>query len=233
LLANRQLIRWLQDGAQDARYVLSVCTGAFLLAKAGLLDGQTATTFHKSLDRLARFAPRARVVHDQRYVDNGKVITTAGLSSGIDGALHLVAKIKGKGAAQQTALALEYHWQPDSGYARAALADRYLPPFEGLEGTLVATEGDRDRWETRAVVSAPDTAAKILALIGKQVASATPHAATPVTVLPTRTKGAEAGGEVRWEFKDEQGRNWLGVGVVKPSHEEKGRFDVTLRLARQ
>jgi CubicO group peptidase (beta-lactamase class C family)/putative intracellular protease/amidase len=233
LLTNKRVIEWIQAGARDARYVMSVCTGAFLLARAGLLDGQAATTFHKSLDRLARSAPKTRVVRDQRFVDNGKVITTAGLSSGIDGALHLVAKIKGKGAAQQTALGLEYQWQPDSPYARAALADRYLPHFRGLEGTVVATEGNRDRWETRVLVSAPDTAAKIIALIGEQVVSATPHAATPVTVVPTRTKDAEARAEVRWQLKDDHGRSWCGVGVVEPSREHQGRFDVTLKLARE
>ncbi|HLJ92876.1 MAG TPA: DJ-1/PfpI family protein, partial [Gemmataceae bacterium] len=142
LLANRQVIQWIQAHAREAQYVMSVCTGAFLLAKAGLLDGQTATTFHKSIDRLSQFAPMTKVVHDQRYVDNGKMITTAGLSSGLDGALHLVAKIKGKGAAQATALRLEYRWQPDSPFARAALADRYLPRFHDFEGTLLATDGD-------------------------------------------------------------------------------------------
>jgi CubicO group peptidase (beta-lactamase class C family)/putative intracellular protease/amidase len=233
LLANKAVVQWIQAKARDARHVMSVCTGAFLLARAGLLDGQTATTFHKSIDNLARYAPRTRVVHDRRFVDNGKVLTTAGLSSGIDGALHLVARIKGKGAAQQTALGLEYQWEPDSRYARAALADRYLPHFQGLEGTIVSTEGTRDRWEIRAVVSAPDTAAGIVELLARQVVSGTPHAVTPVTVLPPRKKNTEARAEVRWEFKDDLGRAWCGTGIVEPSREEKGRFDLTLKLARE
>jgi CubicO group peptidase (beta-lactamase class C family)/putative intracellular protease/amidase len=232
LLANEPVVRWIRASARDARHVMSVCTGAFLLARAGLLDGQTATTFHKSLDNLARYAPRTRVVHDRRFVDNGKVLTTAGLTSGIDGALHLVARIKGKGAAQQTALGLEYRWEPDSGYARAALADRYFPHFPGLEGTIVRTEGTRDRWEIRAVVSAPNTAAGIAELLARQVASGTPHAVTPLTV-PPRTKNTDGRAEVRWEFKDDQGRNWCGTGVVEPSRDEKGRFDLTLKLARE
>jgi len=61
-------------------------------------------------------------VRDQRYVDNGKIITTAGLSSGIDGAFHVIEKIKGRGEAQATALGMEYRWDPDSKFARAALA---------------------------------------------------------------------------------------------------------------
>src|SRR5207237_4144378 len=117
---NPAVIKWVQDTAASAEYVMSVCNGAFYLAKAGLLDGLTATTFHGLIDQLKVAAPRTRVVIDQRFVDNGHIITAAGLSSGIDGALHLVEKIMGRGRAQEIAHALEYDWQPDAGYARAA-----------------------------------------------------------------------------------------------------------------
>ena len=66
-------------------------------------------------------------MYDARFVDNGKIITTAGLSSGIDGALHLVSKMLGKGAAQSVALGVEYRWEPNNTWARGAMADRYLP----------------------------------------------------------------------------------------------------------
>src|ERR1700686_2501576 len=92
-LENPQLIKWVQKNAQTSTHVMSVCTGAFILSKAGLLDGLKATTIQHSIDNLQKVSPKTRVVHDQRYVDNGKIITTAGLSSGIDGAFHLVAKI--------------------------------------------------------------------------------------------------------------------------------------------
>jgi putative intracellular protease/amidase len=232
-LANAKLIDWIQSRSKDARYVMSVCTGAFLLAKAGLLDGQPATTFHRSIDSLARFAPKTRVVHDQRYVDNGKVITTAGLSSGIDGALHLVAKIKGTGVAQATALGLEYQWDPNSNYARAALADRYLPRFQDMDSRVIATAGDRDHWETRLLVSAPDSAAKIIELIGRQVVSGTPHAASPATLLPSEKKNSDARSEIEWKFADEQGRTWRGVAGAESSSDEKGHYLVTLKLGRQ
>src|SRR5690349_10716046 len=124
---NPRAIRWIQDKAKNARYVMSVCTGAFLLARTGLLDGLSATTFHSAIPSLEKAAPKTKVVYDQRYVDNGKVITTAGLSSGIDGALHLVELIQGKGNAQAVAPAMEYPWKPDGTWARAALADRYVP----------------------------------------------------------------------------------------------------------
>jgi CubicO group peptidase (beta-lactamase class C family)/putative intracellular protease/amidase len=233
LLADEKLIRWIQERSRSARHVMSVCTGAFLLAKAGLLDGQTATTFHGSLDGLARAAPRAKVVHDRRFVDNGKVITTAGLTSGMDGALHLVAKISGNGEAQATALGLEYRWDPDSRYARAALADRYLPRFKGLKAKTLLTQGDTDRWEARWLVPATDSAAGIVDRMGRQLASAAPPRASEVTVLPGRAEATDGRAELRWTFRDEQGRRWRGVGVAEASTEEKGRFVVTLRLARE
>src|ERR1700730_7372087 len=92
---NERLIRWIQDKSKAVDHVMSVCTGAFLLAKAGLLEGQTVTATYGMIEDLA--TPQTKVVYDQRYVDNGKIITTAGLSSGIDGAFHLVSRILGKG----------------------------------------------------------------------------------------------------------------------------------------
>jgi putative intracellular protease/amidase len=230
LLANARVIEWIQSRAKDARYVMSVCTGAFLLAKAGLLDGQGATTFHRAIDRLAQAAPKARVVHDQRYVDNGKVITAAGLSSGIDAALHLVARVRGEGTAQAAALGLEYRWEPDSNYARAAFADRYLPRFQGLERTILAMTGDRGHWETKLLVSSPDSAAKIIELIGKQVVSGTAHTGSAVTLVSPKTTGEKS--EIEWTFTDDEGRKWRGTAIAEPSSTEKGQYIVTLKLGR-
>jgi hypothetical protein len=83
-------------------------------------------------------------------VDNGKIITAAGLSSGIDGALHVVSVMLGKGHTQEVALYEEYDWQKGAGFARAALADRLIPEIHLAEiGTwdIVSTEGGTDRWE--------------------------------------------------------------------------------------
>jgi putative intracellular protease/amidase/DNA-directed RNA polymerase subunit RPC12/RpoP len=107
---DARVIEWIQTRSKQAKHVMSVCNGAFLLARAGLLDGLSATTVRGGIDRLARVAPRTKVVRNQRYVDNGKFITTAGLSAGIDGAMHLVAKTLGKGAAEAVAYGLEYRW---------------------------------------------------------------------------------------------------------------------------
>src|SRR5207244_12065418 len=104
---KRALIKCVQTQAQKSKHVMSVGTGAFILSNAAILDGMSATTIQHALDDLQKASPKTNVVHDQRYVDNGKIITTAGLSSGIDGAFHLVAKINGEAEAQAIALKME------------------------------------------------------------------------------------------------------------------------------
>lgn len=112
---DSQVIKWVQKQAH-VQYHFSVCTGAFVLAEAGILDGKTATTFHSALDGLEENYTEVDVRRDVRYVDNGNVITTAGISAGIDGALHLVAKLQGLNAAKRTAYYMEYdNWVPGDG----------------------------------------------------------------------------------------------------------------------
>ena len=81
---NAGLIEWIRNRAVNAELVLSVCTGALLLAKAGLLDGLEATTHHGAIDLLREAAPRTRVSPEKRFIDNGKIIVSAGISAGID-----------------------------------------------------------------------------------------------------------------------------------------------------
>lgn len=110
-----KVIDWLKRQPTPA-YYFSVCTGAFILGKAGLLDNLTVTTFHESIDNLKKAVPSAKVLSNVRFVDNGKVITTAGISAGIDGALHLVAKMRGEQAARNVAAYMEYDkWVPGQG----------------------------------------------------------------------------------------------------------------------
>jgi len=100
---------------RDVQLHFSVCTGALILAEAGILDGKTSTTFHNALDALEENYPQVKVLRGVRYVDNGNVISTAGISAGIDGALHLVAKLKGYNIARATAN-MEYdNWRPNAG----------------------------------------------------------------------------------------------------------------------
>lgn len=110
-----RLIKWINT-VQTPQYYLSVCTGAFYLGKAGLLDNLTVTTFHSAIDELQLRVPKAKVLSKVRFVDNGRIITTAGISAGIDGALHLVSKILGPEAAKDVAYVMEYEsWKPENG----------------------------------------------------------------------------------------------------------------------
>ncbi|MCZ7558208.1 MAG: DJ-1/PfpI family protein [Bacteroidia bacterium] len=96
-------IAWIRSASHDAEILLSVCMGAFLLARADLLDGVRATTHSWGLERLKTAAPGCTVVEGVRFVDNGKIITTAGVTAGIDGALHIVARLLGAEAARWAA----------------------------------------------------------------------------------------------------------------------------------
>lgn len=111
-LKDERIIQWIKKSSENAEIVLSVCTGAFLLAKAGLLDGKEATTHWASIETLKKEAPKAKVLTDRRFVDNGKVITAAGVSAGIDGALHVVDRLLGREVAKNTARYAEYRWEP-------------------------------------------------------------------------------------------------------------------------
>lgn len=110
-----KVIRWVKKQTNVDLY-FSVCTGAFVLAEAGLLEGKTATTFHSALKALKNRYPNVIVKKDVRFVDNGTVITTAGVSAGIDGALHMVAKLRGIEKAKEVAFYMEYDkWKPGEG----------------------------------------------------------------------------------------------------------------------
>ncbi len=113
---DKDVINWVKSRIDETDYFFSVCTGAFVMGEAGLLDGRTVTTFHDAIDGLTKSFPKANVRSDVRFVDNGNVITTAGVSAGIDGALHLVAKLDGLQAAKDAAYYMEHDkWKPGEG----------------------------------------------------------------------------------------------------------------------
>jgi putative intracellular protease/amidase len=109
LLDGGPLVDWLRAAHETSRWTTSVCTGSLLLGAAGALEGLEATTHWLELDTLERFG--ARPVQ-RRVVEQGKVITAAGVSSGIDMALVLAARIAGEGVAQAIQLAIEYDPDP-------------------------------------------------------------------------------------------------------------------------
>jgi transcriptional regulator GlxA family with amidase domain len=90
--------------------VASICTGAFLLAKAGVLDGKAVTTHWEDIDDLKAMFPGLDVRTGQRWVDEGTVVTSAGISAGIDMSLHLVERLAGRALAERTARQMEFDW---------------------------------------------------------------------------------------------------------------------------
>ena len=104
-------LEWLKQAAAGAEMTMSVCTGAFLLAATGLLDGKDATTHHGSLAAFAADFQKVRVHRGARYTDSGAIATSGGLTSGIDLALHIVERYFGLEIADQTVRALEYQGQ--------------------------------------------------------------------------------------------------------------------------
>jgi len=107
---DEKVIDWIQSVGKNTEYILTVCTGAILLAKAGLLDGKTATTHYCCRENLASEYPKVNVIKDVRWVDNGNIITTEGISAGIDGSLYLISKIKGPDQAKRIANYMMYDW---------------------------------------------------------------------------------------------------------------------------
>ena len=108
LLRMPALHEWLRRKARSAEIVMSACTGSLVLAAAGLLDGLRATTHHECLDLLRTLAPRATVVENERFTDNGKILTAAGISAGIDCSLHVVERLLGRDVADRTVHYMEY-----------------------------------------------------------------------------------------------------------------------------
>jgi len=111
LYDDARMMAWIKERAAAAELTMSVCNGAIVLAKAGLLDGLRATSHWGAIASLRKF-PRVTVDAGARFVDNGRIVTTQGVSAGIDGALHVVERLVGAEAAWQDARYMMYHWEP-------------------------------------------------------------------------------------------------------------------------
>lgn len=105
---GKEKIAWLQKVAPQAEVVLSVCTGNFIAAHAGLLDGLQATTHHRFYDRFAKAFPRVRLIREERVVDNGKFVSGGGITAGIDAALHVVRRHFDDKVVRETIKYMEY-----------------------------------------------------------------------------------------------------------------------------
>src|SRR5437868_10368070 len=93
---NPVIVDWVKNQFVQLELMLSVCTGSLILGKAGLLDGLSATTHHGAFDTLREVAPNTNVCEGERYVDNGKIVTSGGISAGIDMAFHIVSRLLGE-----------------------------------------------------------------------------------------------------------------------------------------
>lgn len=113
-LAKPEVINWIRDMAAGASITASVCTGAFLLAQAGLLASRPATTHWEDLDALRTQFPDVQVRTGVRWVDDGNRVTSAGISAGIDMSLHLVERLAGRELAVQTARQMDFDWNKNA-----------------------------------------------------------------------------------------------------------------------
>lgn len=105
---NQPLLQWILKRHQHSQMTFSICTGAFILAEAGLLNGLKATTHWMDIERLTQDYPQIEVLSDVKYVDEGHIITAAGISSGINASLYLISKLHGVEIAQHTAKRMEF-----------------------------------------------------------------------------------------------------------------------------
>ncbi len=109
---NPVMLSWIKKNFDKAELVLSVCTGALILAKAGMLENLEATTHFMAVEALQKMAPTAKVSGEKRWVDNGKIILSAGVSAGIDMSFYVVSKLQGKEVALEAARYMQYdYWK--------------------------------------------------------------------------------------------------------------------------
>jgi transcriptional regulator GlxA family with amidase domain len=111
-LADPVVLDWLRGLRDGGTLMTSVCTGALVFAAAGLLEGRPATTWWGALDRLAELDSSLEVRPDDRFVDSGEVVTAAGVSAGIDMALHLVARLHSVERAREVRRYIQYDPEP-------------------------------------------------------------------------------------------------------------------------
>jgi putative intracellular protease/amidase len=233
--SNAALLKYVTDVTAATQHTMSVCNGSFILASAGLLDGLTATSTYGNVLRLHAQFPKVKVVGDQRFVDNGKIITTAGLSAGMDGALHVIAKLEGEARAREVALNEEYNWQPNDGYVRPAMADRFIPNIDVEKESgattgwkVLSSTGDASHWDVAVQGASSQSASELLGKFGQAL-----EREAHWTAAPAATNGGKAGANSRaWSFPDLDGRTWHGSLTVEPVKGTAGEYTARLAVSR-
>ena len=223
---NEPTLNWIKGETARINHTMSVCNGAFILASAGLLDGLSATTTNGNIPRLRSQFPKINVVGDRRYVDNGKIITAAGLSAGIDGALHVVELLEGKGAAEQTALVEEYDWEGNSRFVRASLADHMLPNLYLSQDfgnwDLVSTEGSTDHWNLSLKGTSNKSAAELMNHFDQKIESE----------KMWKKVDQWKDGKSRWALQTKDGKTWSGTVSVQIIPGESHKYTVVVSVAK-
>lgn len=105
-----RVLNWIKKQSNNIKLVASVCTGVFLLAEAKVLINQKVTTHWEDIPNLRKEYPNLEVIENQRWVDEGEVVTSGGISAGIDMSLHLVSKLHNQELAEKTAKQMEFEW---------------------------------------------------------------------------------------------------------------------------
>ena len=177
-----EFLAWVKNAASEAEIAQTVCTGAFVLAKTGMLDNTPVTTWYGAIDHLREDFPAVNVRTGSRFVDAGRIVTTAGISAGIDGSLHVIARLLGRRVADQVARYMEYHWTPEA-YLSTSYA--YLNPSASERGRLVQSaevEGENKNFAAAAKIyrtalaEQPDDK-KVWAALARALRSLGDHAA--------------------------------------------------------
>lgn len=228
VMEDEATLAWIRARTESAEQVLSICTGSYILANTGLLDGKQATTFHKAFDGMAEQFPEVTIVRDQRWVDTGKLVTSAGLASGIDAALHVVAEVLGEMRARSVALHLEYDWSPDRGFVRGKLADqRTRMPEEDMqfpEDTVIDREyavGDEKYWEEQYRISSSWPAVQLLDHMRERA-----ERDQALEVLPRSDRQ-----QLAWRYTSRHGGQWrVNFDVIKTL--DNGDYLIASKLMR-
>jgi putative intracellular protease/amidase len=221
------VLNWIKVQSAHTQITMSVCNGAFILANTGALAGLTATTTRVNIELFRKEHPEIKVVRDRRYVDNGHYVTTGGVSAGIDGALHVQARLLGEGYAQGNALYLEYQAHDERDYLPATFAVNVIPQ-PGLamgklgDWALVSTQGDAKRWRQIAEVRTTLDAAELRRRVYEAYSAAGNW---------RRVSSVDGSGS-RWAFTDAEGQRWTSVMMVEPSPGDAGRYVFTLSVTR-
>jgi putative intracellular protease/amidase len=231
--SNSAAVAWIKRQHVHDQHTMSVCNGAFTLANTGLLNGLRATTTAGNMLRMRRTYPQIKVVNDERVIDDGKIITTAGLSAGIDGALHVVAVMDGEDAAQSVALGIEYDWQPNHPYVRGAMADRLVPSIDpSAIGESIAgrRKGDKDHWQRATWFKSKLSAPELFSVV--QTAYEKAYAADGLWSPGSFHMASSGPLKASLSFDDQDGHHWQGALTVEPTAGDAQQYLVRLVTAR-